>query len=94
LVGILSGHGWPQVPMFGVTPCPVTLFTFGLLLMTRSPVSGWLLAIPFLWSLIGGSAAIALSVPQDWVLLVSGIIAVPLLVLRDHAWRGAGPQLG
>jgi hypothetical protein len=94
LVGVLAGHGWPQMPMFGVTPCPVTLFTFGLLLMTCSPVSGWLLAIPFLWSLIGGSAAIALSVPQDWVLLVSGIIAVPLLVLRDHAWRGAGPQLG
>ena len=28
----------------------------------------WLLAIPFIWSLIGGSAAFLLDVPQDWVL--------------------------
>ena len=42
--------------MFGVTPCPVTIFTFGLFLLTVRRFSYWLLIIPFVWSLIGGSA--------------------------------------
>ena len=72
LIGMMTGHRYPAMPMFGVTPCPVTIFTFGMLLATVPPISLWLLAIPFVWSLIGGSAAILLHVPQDWFLLVSG----------------------
>ncbi|TIP90190.1 MAG: hypothetical protein E5X60_27685 [Mesorhizobium sp.] len=68
------------MPVFGVTPCPVTIFTFGFFLLAKPPVSGWVLAIPFIWSLIGGSAAFLLGVPQDWLLLVSGVVAVPLMV--------------
>ena len=84
LVGIATGHPYPAMPMFGVTPCPVTIFTFGLLLLTTPPLSRWLPVIPFVWSLIGGSAAILLHVPQDWLLLVSGSVAVPLIVFRDR----------
>jgi hypothetical protein len=90
LIGIATGHGWPAMPMFGVTPCPVAIFTFGLLLMTTGRFTYWLLAIPFVWSLIGGSAAILLDVPQDWALLLSGLIAVPLLVIRDRRAHAAG----
>jgi Family of unknown function (DUF6064) len=84
LIGMATGHYYPEIPMFGVTPCPVTIFTFGLLLLTVRPVPRWLLVVPFVWSLIGGSAAILLNVPQDWLLLVSGCIAVPLIVFRDR----------
>jgi hypothetical protein len=87
LIGIATGHGWPAMPMFGVTPCPVTIFTFGLLLLTVRRFSYWLLVIPFVWSLIGGSAAILLDVPQDWLLLLSGLVAVPLIVVRDRRAR-------
>lgn len=80
LLGILTGHAYPEMPVFGVTPCPVTIFTFGLFVLAGSTLTRWLLAIPFIWSLIGGSAAYLLGVPQDWVLLVSGVIAVPLVV--------------
>jgi hypothetical protein len=73
--------------MFGVTPCPVTIFTFGILILTTRPISHWLLVIPFIWSLIGGSAAVLLQVPQYWVLLVSGFIAVPIIVVRDRQQR-------
>jgi hypothetical protein len=62
----------------------VTIFTFGLLLLTAPPLSRWLFVIPFVWSLIGGSAAILLNVAQDWFLLVSGLIAVPLIVVRNR----------
>lgn len=84
LIGLATGHAYPEMPMFGVTPCPVTIFTFGLLLLTTERVPRWLLVIPFVWSLIGGSAAILLGVTQDWLLLVSGFIAIPLIVLRDR----------
>jgi len=43
------------------------------------------LVIPFIWSLIGGSAAVLLHVPQDWLLLVSGFITVLLIIVRDRA---------
>jgi len=36
LIGIAAGPGYPEMPMFGITPCPVTLFTFGLLLLSTS----------------------------------------------------------
>jgi len=83
LLGQWSGHGYPALPMFGVAPCPVTLFTFGVLLLTLAPVPRWLLIIPLAWSLVGGSAAFMLGVPQDWPLFFSGLTIV-LLVLRDR----------
>ncbi|MET4492128.1 DUF6064 family protein [Bradyrhizobium sp. LA7.1] len=87
LIGLMSGHSYPGLPTFGVTPCPVTIFTFGLLLLTRRTFAVYLLAIPALWSLIGGSAAILLNVPQDWMHLASGIVAMPLFLAshRRHA---------
>ncbi|ANW05322.1 hypothetical protein LMTR13_05635 [Bradyrhizobium icense] len=91
LIGVATGRSYPHMPMFGITPCPVTIFTFGLFLLTTSPVPRWLLVVPFVWSLIGGSAAILLNVPQDWFLLASGFIAAPLIVFRDRlAIRAAG----
>jgi hypothetical protein len=94
LIGIATDHHYPELPMFGITPCPVTIFTLGMLLLTASPPSGYLLAIPLLWSLIGGSAAILLQIPQDWLLLASGAItALLLLVRRSNPVFGAEPRV-
>jgi hypothetical protein len=79
LLGILSGHPYPATPTFGVTPCPLVIFTFGMLLFLRGRAPWSLLIIPLLWSVIGGSAAFILSVPQDWLLLVSGPVVVSVL---------------
>jgi hypothetical protein len=85
LIGIAAGYPAAALPMFGVTPCPVTIFTFGLLL--HAPAAPWpLFAIPLFWSLIGGSAAVLLAVPQDWALLLSGPLAVALL-WNEHRAR-------
>lgn len=88
LIGLATGHAYPAMPTFGITPCPVVIFTFGLLLLASAPVPWSLLAIPFAWSLIGGSAALLLHVPQDWMLLLSGLASLPLLV------RGRGRPTG
>lgn len=84
LLGLALGHPFAELPMFGVTPCPVTIFTFGMLLLTSNRVPRSLLVIPVLWSIVGGSAAMLLRVPQDWLLLVSGIVSVALLMRRDR----------
>jgi hypothetical protein len=73
-IGAAQGMTYPAAPVFGVTPCPLTLFTWGILLMARS-VPRWLLVIPFAWALVGGSAAVLLQVPQDWLLLASAGVA-------------------
>ena len=85
-VGLWAGHRYPEMPMFGITPCPVTIFTFGLVLLATPPVPWWLLVVPFIWPLIGGSAAFLLAVRQDWLLLVSGVAAAAV-VRRKHARR-------
>ena len=55
LLGQWSGHVYPAQPTFGITPCPVTLFSFGVLLLTSAPVPRWLLIIPLAWSLVGAA---------------------------------------
>lgn len=82
LLGLLGTHPYQETPLFGVAPCPTTIFTLGLLLLVRHPTP-WLLAlIPLLWSVIGGSAAFLLDVPQDFGLIVAAILWLVGSVMR------------
>jgi hypothetical protein len=72
LLGHLLGHRYPGSPTFGA-PCPTTIFTFGLLLWTRRNVNRVLLVIPFIWSLIGFTAAVKLGIGEDIGLLIAGV---------------------
>jgi len=90
LIDLLMGH-WPRMPAFGISPCPVTLFTLGVLLLARPrpPLPLWI--VPVLWSLIGGTAAFLLGIVQDWVLLAAGPAALVVAFLpkqkRAHTTR-------
>lgn len=84
LLGYTMGHIYPQSPVFGVAPCPTTIFTFGLLLHTRGKVPIWLLIIPGLWSFIGFSAAFQLTIYEDMGLVFSGIAGLTMLVYRNR----------
>jgi hypothetical protein len=53
----------------------IYLYLSGLL---ASELRWWIVALPFAWSLIGGTAAFLLHVPQDWLLLASGVLTVAL----------------
>lgn len=86
-IGLAMGLHWTELPAFGLTPCPVALFTTGCLLLASHAVPRRLLVMPLLWSLIGGSAALLLGMPQDWVLGASGLA---LLLL----WRRREPSDG
>jgi hypothetical protein len=84
VLGALLGHGYPRSPSFGVAPCPTTIFTFGLLLLTNAKVPKSLVVIPFLWSLLGISASYQLGIREDIGLLVAGVLSVGLLFWRDR----------
>lgn len=88
VLGLLAGWRAFELPMFGITPCPVTIFTFGIYLLSAPTMSRWLLVVPVLWALIGGSAAFLLHVPQDWALLASGF-SVMLLLRRGASMAAA-----
>jgi hypothetical protein len=83
MIGYFSGHAYPYSPTFGL-PCPTTIFTLGMFLLVDRRVSLWILAIPFLWSIVGTSAALNFGIKEDAGLLISGITAFALIVHRNR----------
>lgn len=86
VLGSLAGHVWPAVPVFGIAPCPTTIFTIGLLLLAPWRIARWLLVVPVMWSAVGGSAAVLLGVPQDFGLFAAGLA---VLVVALGRWGRA-----
>lgn len=83
IIGSMSGHGWPHSPLLGVAPCPTTIFTFGLLCWADTKVPWMVLIIPFIWAIIGFSAAIYLGIYEDIALLISAVVTVASLAMRN-----------
>jgi hypothetical protein len=83
MLGALAGHGFPVGPTFGL-PCPTTIVTFGLLLWAAGRVPWWLVVIPALWSLVGGSAAFQFGIPEDYGLVVAGVVGTVMIVARNR----------
>jgi hypothetical protein len=84
LLGVNFDLTYPRAPVFGVAPCPTTVFTFGVLLWSAKSVPGYLLIIPFLWSVVGMSAAVNLDVVQDYGLIVAGVLGTILILSKNH----------
>lgn len=84
LIGYLLRHGYSRSPSFGLTPCPLTIFTFGLLLWSRVRVPRYVLMIPLAWSLVGISAAASLGIVEDFGLPIAAILATVLLSGPDR----------
>jgi hypothetical protein len=93
---LLLGHTWPAMPTFG-TPCPVVLFTLGVLCFTDATLPKWLLTIPLLWAAMGTAAVTALGMVEDVGLPLAGLATAIALVFRDAPVtppRDAAPGLG
>jgi len=88
ILGLWAGHGLMAGPMFGVAPCPTTIFTIGMLLLARGRSVVWLATIPVLWSMVGFAAAVQLAIPEDFGLPVAGIaLVIAIAVERFRAAR-------
>jgi hypothetical protein len=92
LLGVSFGHSYPRAPMFGVAPCPTTIFTFGILLWAAKSVPAYLLVIPLLWSFLGMSAAVNLWVPQDYGLVVAGVLGTALILIQNRKTKRIAQQ--
>jgi Family of unknown function (DUF6064) len=86
LLGYWAGHGLMAGPVFGVAPCPTTIFTIGMLLLASGTWVAWLSIIPILWSLIGVAAAVQLGITEDFGLPVAGVAL--FIVLAVQAFQG------
>jgi hypothetical protein len=84
ILGYFAGHVYPEAPVFGVAPCPLAIFTLGVLLLVERDVSRWLVLIPLVWSFIGFFAAVSLGVYEDVGLLVAGLVTGSLILLATH----------
>lgn len=71
IVGLVTGLTYPRLPTFGV-PCPTAILTIGALLLAPRGAGRRAGVIPFLWAVVGGSAAFALRIGADWALLLAG----------------------
>ena len=83
VIGYQLGHVYPYSPTFGL-PCPTTIFTFGILLFANKRVPVFLLIIPLIWSVIGFSAAINLTIYEDTGLIFAGVTAVTLILINNR----------
>ena len=76
------GHSFPETPTFGL-PCPTVIFTFGVLLFLKEKPRWYVYLIPFLWSLLGFSAAVQLGIKEDFGLVVAGITGTLFLLFGN-----------
>jgi len=87
VIGMVAGHGYPRLPTFGL-PCPTTIFTFGLFLMSGKKFPLPLLVIPLIWSMIGFFAALSLGITEDYMLLVAGVVGTVLIIMKNRKTAG------
>jgi hypothetical protein len=87
-IGYLLGHVFPHSPVYGVAPCPTTIFTFGLLLWAEKKVPFFLIPIPVLWAIIGTMAAVSLGIREDIGLGLAGLIGTGMILSRNRKDKG------
>jgi hypothetical protein len=83
VIGYFLGHRFPQSPPFGLTPCPATIYTFGLYLLTDRKVPRLFLVIPLLWAL-GGVLPVSVGILEDLGLITSGVLGTAMILYRDR----------
>jgi hypothetical protein len=83
LFGAFIGHTYPRTPPFGLTPCPLVVFTFGLFLLTFQKVPKSLLVIPFFYALSGFYWVFIVGIPEDVGMILSGLLGAWLIWYRD-----------
>lgn len=83
LVGMSLGHIFPRSLPFGVVPCPTTIFTIGLLLLTDKPFPRYLAAIPLIWSFCG-VVPVMNGILEDIGLIFAGVCGIAFIVHRGN----------
>ena len=93
MLALVAGQAFPAIPTFGL-PCPIAIFTIGVLMWARPRVHGGLLLIPAVWSVVCLSTILAFGMTEDWLLPVAVGISGTLLLWhnRRHPPMTSGGQ--
>ena len=86
LIGWWLGHSYPRSLPFGLAPCPTTVFTLGLLMLTAERIPRYLMIIPALVA-VAAIKPISAGIYEDVGLLIAGIVCLPMLMRRDREAR-------
>lgn len=81
-ISALLGHAFPSTPTFGV-PCPLTIFTLGMLLLARAPYPRVLFAIPLVWAVVGTFLGMELKIREDFALIVAAALVMTMTPTDD-----------
>jgi hypothetical protein len=90
VLGYLLGHPYPRSPPFGLTPCPLAVFTFGLFMFADTRVPKGVLAIPFVYS-IGGILPASVGAIEDVAMIVVGVAGTAMILYRDSKRPASEP---
>lgn len=82
-IGIALGYRFPSAPSFG-TPCPTTIFTFGIFCLLPASIPRFALAIPVLWAAVGSTAAVELGMREDAGLVIAALAAIVVIHQETH----------
>ena len=83
VIGFLTGYGYPKYPVFGIAPCPLTIFSLGLFQWSDRKMPIAVVLVPFIWGLMGIMPVLALNVWADIGELMSAIIGLPLILYHN-----------
>ena len=88
VIEVLLGRGYPSSLPFGLVPCPLTVFTLGILLWSKEKPSWYVFAIPVLYSL-SGVIPISIGIVEDAGLVAAGLVTIFIISTWDRARKEA-----
>ena len=83
LFGYFLGHVYPRFWSVGLVPCPTTIFTLGLFLMTDKIFPKYYLIVPFIITM-GGFLAVYKGILEDIGLIIAVLLGIYLILKRDR----------
>lgn len=90
VVTALLGHPFPDGPAFGVAPCPVIMFTLGMLLLTDDHLPRHVIVIPGLLGILGLGSGLMFGAAEDLPLAIAGPLAAYLIMRRTRPGSTVG----
>lgn len=81
-IGLLAGNDMVHIISIGL-PCPMVIFTFGIIIIAEKEYSFYKILIPVIWAFTGFFAALKFGVYEDVMLPISAVIAV-VIFLRER----------
>jgi hypothetical protein len=79
----LLGRGYPSLLPFGLVPCPMTVFTLGIMLWNDEKPKWYILAVPIFYAL-NGVIAIWKGIVEDVGLVAAGLAVIILITYWDQ----------